>query len=100
MTPLLITMDLETARDHDLPQQHRVLDRLRNDLSPLGIPLTLFATGDAAEEFAPELGAFLQTGHEVGCHGLTHNHDEDFQRMAESSVRNILAAATSLLQRS
>ena len=84
MVPLLLTMDLEVARDHELAEQRSVLRTLRRDLPSEGCPLTVFSTGYAGEVFARELRQLSEAGHEIACHGLTHQPDEDFQRMPRS----------------
>ena len=92
--PLLVTVDLELARDHDLEQQRRVLDRLRGDLAEIGLPVTVFTTAEAAERCASEVSRLTDAGHEVACHGLTHAAGEDYSRMPVDSIRNALAEAT------
>jgi len=49
--PLLVTMDLEVAGDHDLAEQAAILERLCVDLRRLALPITIFATADAAVKF-------------------------------------------------
>ena len=97
--PLLVTMDLELAPDHHLEEQRRALDLLRRDLSLLKLPLTIFATARAVEAFPIETRRLSESGHEVGCHGLSHDDAENFQRMPESEVRGVLRGATSILQK-
>ena len=46
-------MDLEVARDHDLPSQAKVLERLHADLERIGLPITVFTTGEAANTALP-----------------------------------------------
>ena len=91
--PFLLTMDLEVAYDlGDLEQQARILECLRRDMR--GIPCTIFCTGDAAVRFAPELRALASSDHEIACHGLTHEPDEDFRVLERDAVRTILLAAS------
>lgn len=97
--PLVVTMDVEIASDHDLGVQAEVLDRLRRDFAALGIPVTAFSTATAAEEFAPELRALAADGHEVACHGLSHAPGEDFARMPAAAIRATLAVATRRITR-
>ena len=92
--PLLITMDLELAPDHDLVEQREVLDRLRVDLDELGVPLTIFCTANAAERFAPEVRRLRGAGHEIACHGLHHTAEEDYRRMSPARTRSAIGEAT------
>lgn len=97
--PLLFTLDLELARDHDLDEQREVLVRLRGDLAVLGAPVTVFATAEAAELFAEELCEWIREGHEIGCHGLDHAPGEDYRRASLATARARIAAATERIER-
>jgi len=92
--PLLLTMDLELAPDHDLAAQRSILDELREVLERTGLRLTIFATATAAEAFSSELHRFQLSGHEIGCHGLTHARDEDFKRMSPNRIESCIREAT------
>jgi polysaccharide deacetylase len=97
--PLIVTMDLEIARDHDFVSQANVLERLHLDLERLGLPLTVFTTGDAASAFPLQLAKLAAAGHEIGCHGRDHRRDEDYGRMAEPEIRAALTRATDEIRR-
>jgi len=92
--PLLLTMDLELAPDHDLAAQRSILDELRETLEQTGLRLTIFATATAAEAFSSELHRLQLSGHEIGCHGLTHARDEDFRRMSANQIEGCIREAT------
>lgn len=92
--PLLVTMDVEIALDHELPAQAAAIDGLRSALREMGVPVTAFATSDAAQCFAPQVQGLLADGHEVACHGLSHDETEDFSRMSPAAIRWTLATAT------
>ena len=67
--PLLVTMDLEVAADHDLAEQSAILERLRVDLGRLALPITIFTTANAAVTFEGPLRALARAGHEVAFMG-------------------------------
>jgi hypothetical protein len=92
--PLLVTVDVEVAADHDLDEQAGVIDELRAGLHQLGIPITAFSTAEAAERFAPQVRRLQANGHEIACHGLYHSSSEDFSRMSGAAIRRTLDAAT------
>jgi hypothetical protein len=92
--PLLVTMDLEIASDHDLEEQSAILERLLMDLDRLALPITIFVTADAGMQFKRPLRALARAGHEVGCHGLTHALSENYRTMAETAVDSAISAAT------
>ena len=97
--PLLITLDLELAPDHDPDEQREVLTRLRVDLAALGAPVTVFATAEATERFAAELREWVRQGHEIGCHGLDHAPQEDYRRASLRTARMWIAAASERIER-
>lgn len=96
--PLLITLDLELAPDHDLTAQGNILDTLKSDFQRLDLPMTVFATSDAVERFAPQVKSLVAAGHEIGCHGMTHAPDEHFGRMREARTFEVLSEATHRIQ--
>ncbi len=91
---LLVTADVEIASDHDLEEQGRILEELRADLGALGLPITLFATSEAAERYAGPLRRLQAAGHEVACHGVSHAPGEDYSRMPPEAARSHVAEAT------
>lgn len=97
--PLLVTLDLEVAPDHDLEEQRLVLPRLQEDLARLGLPVTVFTTTPAAELFEGEVGALAAAGHEIACHGLDHGPADNYAHMPGEEVNRRLARATAVLTR-
>jgi len=97
--PLLLTMDLEIARDHDLDEQREVLERLYCDLEKLGARTTVFTTAEAARFYAPEVRNLAARGLEIACHGLDHAVSENYRRMSpEQSRANIQKATQEILR--
>ena len=94
--PLLITMDLELAPDHDYEQQTSILSRLLADFG--SVPSTIFCTGTAAVGFTDHLREWTLAGSEIGCHGLTHGEEEDFRYLNEADVRRIIREASDQLE--
>ncbi|NJN99296.1 MAG: polysaccharide deacetylase family protein [Anaerolineales bacterium] len=62
------------------------------------IPATFFITAEPAHLLAREVDTMQTQGHEVGCHGLTHGHEEDYDTMPESTQRAYIEQATTKLQ--
>lgn len=90
--PLLVTVDVEVAPDHHLAQQEQVLDRLRTDLQ--GLPMTWFCTAVASEQFSAPLQRLVQSGHEIGCHGLDHSPADDYRQMTPARANSVIIEAT------
>ena len=94
IVPLLITIDLEVANDHDLADQHLALEMLHRDFLSIGVSSTIFVTGNASKAFASEVRQLSLAGHEIACHGLTHQKDENFRIMPRSQIQDALYKAT------
>src|SRR5690606_29255297 len=69
--------------------------RLMRLLAEERVPATLFATGQTAERYPELLREAVDAGHELGCHGDTH---EPFGAMEESAARDELARASRVLR--
>jgi peptidoglycan-N-acetylglucosamine deacetylase len=65
----------------------RILELLRRE----EIPATWFAPGHTLVTFPDTIGAILDGGHELACHGWYH---EDFSELSEDEQREILGRAS------
>lgn len=92
--PLLITMDLEIAYDHNMQEQFDILQTLSTIFNELKLPVTIFCTSDAAEKFHKQVQLLHYSGNEIGCHGMTHDFKENFRNMPEEKIRTIVSEAT------
>jgi hypothetical protein len=90
MIPLLVTMDLEYAYDHDENEQVMILDKLNCDMKTLGLPLTVFVTGDFAKKHSWQVTFLKESGNEIGCHGLEHTTKENYKKLSPDKVKNYL----------
>ncbi len=91
--PLIITMDLEIADDHDINDQSYILNRLNNDLQKINLPITIFSTTKALETFKEEILNFNNTFHEIANHGFAHTPDENFRKMDAKEIQKKISAA-------
>lgn len=96
--PLLVTMDLEIAYDHDLQEQMQILERLGDDLHKLSLPITIFTTSDAVKAFPDQVNILKELRHEFGLHGMAHSYDEDFSKLSLVKARDIISNATTIIQ--
>ncbi len=95
--PLLVTIDVEVAHDHDPEQQRRALVDLGDLLECLEVPSTFFVTGDAALPHREALRRIREGGAEIGCHGLDHTPAEDYRRLPVGEAsRRIETASRSI----
>jgi predicted deacetylase len=90
--PLLVTVDVEIAPDHDLTEQGEILDKLRTDMQNL--PATWFCTAVGAEEFSYPLQRLAKAGHEIGCHGVDHSPADNYCTMMPEQAHNAIKEAT------
>jgi peptidoglycan-N-acetylglucosamine deacetylase len=92
-----LTVDME----HDCgsaPKTYRgVVDgtpRLLRLFRERGVTATFFTTGEVARQFPDVIRAIVADGHELGCHGDSHERFSNFS--AETARREIDAATRSL----
>jgi hypothetical protein len=90
MVPLIITMDLEVARDHNFDEQKMVLENISSDFKKINLPLTIFLTVDSIDFFTEHILKFNSPQHEYGIHGLDHGIDESYNKLNEDIIRKNL----------
>jgi len=95
---VLITWDVDPASEVSRENMSEALRRTRGFLSDYQIPSTLFCPAVMAKQFGKDISNFIEDGHEIGCHGLTHGDEEDYSRMAKDVQREYLCEATDILK--
>lgn len=95
--PVLITWDIDP--DTWLPPEKRLwsLNKTIELCQSLYIRATFFFTALGAELYSSEMQKLVEQGHEVGCHGLTHEDEENYDRMPDDMQRSYLKQATEKL---
>ena len=96
--PLLVTLDLEIAPDHDLAEQKNILHTLNVDFKRLGLPITVFCTAEAAGVFNQEIRMLKTAEHEIACHGVSHGAGADFGKLSMHDCRDAIADSTACLR--
>lgn len=96
--PVLITWDVDPNPHLDRDQKVQALKAAYELCQDLEIPATFFFTADEAPLYAGEIVEIGQAGHEIGCHGLTHGDEEEYDRMPEDLQRDYIERATGLLE--
>ena len=71
------------------------MPRLLDLLAEEGVPATLFVTGQVATRFPELVRAATGAGHELGCHGDTH---ERFSAMTRSAARDEIRRSSDVLR--
>jgi hypothetical protein len=96
--PVLITWDVDPDSWISLEKRQWALNTAMNMCHDLGIRATFFFTAQPAHVYSSEIEKLQAQGHEVGCHGLTHGNEEDYDRMPEDMQRAYIGEATQKLQ--
>lgn len=95
---ILLTCDVHT---HTAPpaQVREDLQVTRERLLALGVACTFYIPAASAEQLPDVVRALRDDGHEIGCHGLTHEPSENYATLPPARQRAILTEATERLAR-
>jgi len=96
--PILITWDVDPDRWTTLDRRRSALNLAMDLCQEFDIRSTFFITARFAHEYPDELQRMQVLGQEVGCHGLTHTDEEEYDRMSEVMQRAYIEEATSKLE--
>jgi len=91
--PILLTCDIHT---HTYPAAlvDEDLSRTREALAEVGAPCTFFFPAESVEALRSHVPGLQREGHEIGCHGLTHEAAEVYNALSLDAQRRTLAEAT------
>lgn len=95
---VLITWDVDPDRWATPEQRERALTMALDACEAYGVRSTFFVTASHAHEYPQHLRRMRDQGQEVGCHGLKHTDEEDYNRMPASLQREYIEQAARLLQ--
>lgn len=95
--PVLITLDIHSYPDteKDIP---RWIERTLEVFNNLSIKSTFLFPAIFAEQFASYVRMILKEGHEIGCHGLTHGMEEQYNLLPYERQKAILYEAKKRLE--
>lgn len=96
---VLLTWDVDpdTHMSHEF--RVRSIDIALDLCQSLGVRVTFFTNARAEHLSSQHLERMLDSGHEVGCHGRTHQAEEDYNRMPEAMQRSYIEEATRKLEK-
>ncbi len=99
MTRVSITVDFEPDCPPYLSSTFRGIEEgapaLLDLFADLGVKATYFTTGDVAERYPGAVRALVASGHELGCHGVTHSA---FDTLSEPVARWEIAHSVEMLR--
>ena len=108
--PVLITCDIDPlTRDerirYGIPlseEQSSLLgtsiELMIDLLSDIGINATFFVTAALCEEIEDELNELKRRGHQIGCHGLTHDEYDNYARLPYNEQFRRIRSATEIIE--
>lgn len=95
--PILITSDVDPTPEVTLENKKRSLSITMELFKEFGIRSTFFFVANTARHLSDEISALKEHNHEIGCHGLTHGYEEEYDKMPEQMQQSYLESATEIL---
>jgi peptidoglycan/xylan/chitin deacetylase (PgdA/CDA1 family) len=91
--PVIVSWDVDPDRWTTLEKRQYSLNKSMDACAEHGIRSTFFITANFIHEYPEELERMRILGQEVGCHGLTHTDEEEYDRMPETMLREYIQQA-------
>jgi len=95
---VLLTGDVDFSTHHRQEDKRRAFDLTLEAGRDVAGSLTFFFVAREAEQVPDDLSKLRAAGHEIGCHGLTHGNEEEYDRMPLRMQEAYLRRATELLR--
>lgn len=95
--PVLITWDIDPDRWATVEHREKTLTMALDLCEEYNIRSTFFFTARFANEYPTHIDRINLNGCEIGCHGLMHTDEEDYDRMPVEMQRSYLEEATQIL---
>ena len=92
--PVMITWDVDPDRWTTLEKRQEALTLAMDLCDSLNIHSTFFITANFAHEYPSQIRRMQALGHEIGCHGLNHTDEEEYDRMPLDKQRMYIQEAT------
>ena len=96
--PVLITWDVDVYSRRDPVRKRQSLQSTIGLCRDVGIRATFMFVAQEAKWYPEEIAEMKDIGHEIGCHGLTHSDEEEYNRMPPEMQRSYIEQATCLLR--
>lgn len=96
--PVLITWDVDPDAWLSVEKRLSALQAALSLCQERAILATFFVTAAQAQVYRDRFGPIQDAGHEIGCHGLTHGIEENYDRMPDDQQRAYIWQATETLQ--
>ncbi len=96
--PILITWDVDPSPHLPCENKKRSLEIATDLCNEFDIQSTFFVTANAEQATRSTLERIQSFGHEIGCHGLTHGDEENYDQMPEAMQRTYIEEASKKLE--
>jgi hypothetical protein len=94
---VLLTGDVDYSTHHRPEDKLRAFEQVRAAGRELGGAVTFFMVAREAAQLGSVPGDLHRDGHEIGCHGLTHGDEEDYDSMPAALQEDYLRQATAII---
>lgn len=91
---MLLTYDIHINSPHPVAAVERFLHHTLAEHSRWGVKASFLFPAEAARLLKPVVRALLNEGHEIGCHGLTHDRVETYDSLPPPVQEEKLSRAT------
>jgi peptidoglycan/xylan/chitin deacetylase (PgdA/CDA1 family) len=98
VVPVLLTGDVDYSTHHRPADKVAAFAAVRSAGEAINGHLTFYFVAREAQQVADQPRALHAEGHEVGCHGLTHGSEEEYDSMPRDMQTRYLTEATTILQ--
>ncbi len=96
--PVLITWDVDPDSWVSLENRVKALNTVRSMCELRDAPATFYFTADGTDDISDVIMEIYEGGHDIGCHGLTHGMEEDYDTMPSDMQRDYIDRATQKIQ--
>ena len=96
--PVLITCDIDPTPEVTIADKQKALDLTLDLFDNFMIKATFFTVADVISHYPDQVRQLLNQEHEIGCHGLSHDLEEDYSQMPLTVQRENLTRATAKLE--
>jgi hypothetical protein len=96
---VIISGDIDYSEHHKHSDKLMILGSILNIAKDLNVKLSFNFTAKEAMKIDSCVKSLVDAGHEIGCHGLFHNDDEEYNRLSCEKQFQYISEATNILSR-
>jgi len=96
--PVLITADVDFSRHHALEDKQAAFESLLSVARDAGAAITFYFVANEAAAVGEIPERLRAAGHEIGCHGLRHDEEEEYSTLPMARQAELVQAATGILR--